>query len=53
MKTNKQRVKAGKVYKVTFGVNQTRKVNTAANHVNETPQEFLVKSTLDTAESFA
>ncbi|MEY3882667.1 MAG: hypothetical protein RIQ94_3463 [Pseudomonadota bacterium] len=48
---NKQRVEAGKPYKVTFGVNQTENINKAANTVNETPQQFLINATIESAEN--
>ncbi|HEK2896891.1 MULTISPECIES: hypothetical protein [Morganellaceae] len=42
--------KPGHAYRVTFGVNQTVKINKAANLVNETPQDFLKKSALGDAQ---
>ena len=47
---NKHRVQAGKSYKVTFGVNQTEKINKAANAVDETPQTFLKTATVEKAK---
>lgn len=48
---NKHRVQAGKVYKVTFGVNQAEKINKAANAVNETPNQFIKTATMDKASA--
>ncbi|GEK47382.1 hypothetical protein HPA02_16650 [Bisbaumannia pacifica] len=50
-RVNKHRVQAGKTYKVTFGVNQTQKINKAANAVDETPQKFLKTATADKAKA--
>ena len=48
-KKNKHRVKPEKSYKITFGVNQTEKVDKAANKVDETPQQFLINAVIDAA----
>ncbi|MFT4928243.1 MAG: hypothetical protein ACI8WB_004362 [Phenylobacterium sp.] len=53
MNKNKHQVVPDKNYKVTFGVNQTEKINKAANTVNETPQQFLVNSSVKSAENFS
>lgn len=42
--------KPNHTYKVGFGVNQTDKINKAANTVDETPEQFIKKSTLNAAE---
>ncbi|WP_072166309.1 hypothetical protein [Erwinia sp. Leaf53] len=42
--------KPNHLYKIGFGVNQTEKINKAANAVNETPQQFIKNSTLNGAE---
>ena len=53
MARNKHRVVPDKEYKVTFGVVQTEKINKAVNKVNETPKEFIKKSSLDTAKKIS
>jgi len=40
-----------KEYKISFGVIQSEKIGKAANTVNETPKDFIKKSTIDRAES--
>ena len=50
---NKYRVQADKAYKITFGVNQTQKINKAANTVDETPMGFLKTATIENAKIIA
>ncbi|WP_431701198.1 hypothetical protein [Pseudomonas sp. BR20] len=42
---------AGKPILVTFGVNQTSKVNKAANMLNKSPCQFILDSTMEACES--
>ncbi|CEL32111.1 Uncharacterised protein [Pseudomonas fluorescens] len=42
---------AGKPILVTFGVNQTDKVNKAANMLNKSPRQFILDSTMEACES--
>ncbi|AHG43475.1 hypothetical protein N018_01255 [Pseudomonas syringae CC1557] len=42
---------AGKPILVTFGVNQTDKVNKAANMLNKSPRQFMLDSTMEACES--
>lgn len=41
----------GHKYKISFGVIQAENIGNAANLVNETPRDFIKKSTLDNAEA--
>ena len=42
---------AGKPILVTFGVNQTDKVNKAANILNKSPLQFILDSAMEACES--
>lgn len=53
MNKPKSRIIAGKTYTVTFGVNQANKVNHAMNEADETPKNFIKKSTLVHADKIS
>ena len=41
---------AGKTYKLTFGVRQTKKINEAANASDKTPKAYIRDSALEKAK---